>query len=49
MISVEPSARKAWEAINAAAVAVSWPYGLAEIQRMAAEINRKEGAMPCPR
>jgi hypothetical protein len=49
MISVEPGARKAWEAINAAVVAVSWPYELAGVQKMAAEINRREGVMPCPK
>jgi hypothetical protein len=49
MISVEHGARKAWERINAEAEAVSWPYGLAGVQKMAAEINRKEGMMPCPK
>jgi hypothetical protein len=48
MLAIEPGAREAWEKLNAETAAISWPYGLAGIQRMAAEINRKKGAMPCP-
>ena len=48
MLAIEPGARKAWEKLNAEVEAISWPYGLAGVQRMAAEINRKKGAMPCP-
>jgi hypothetical protein len=48
MLAVDLGATKAWRKINEAVTAVSWPYGLAGVQRMAAEINRKKGAMPCP-
>ena len=49
MMAIEPGARKAWEKFNSEVEAVSWPYGLAGIQRMAAEINRKAGNMPANR
>jgi hypothetical protein len=48
MMAIEPGAREAWERLNAETAAISWPYGLAGIQRMAAEINRTNGRMPCP-
>lgn len=48
MLAVDPGARKAWEKINATVEALSHPHGVADVQRMAAEINRKNGRMPTP-
>jgi hypothetical protein len=48
MLAIDPGALKAWKTLNAETAAISWPYGLAGVQRMAAEINRTNGRMPCP-
>jgi hypothetical protein len=50
MLAIDPSARQAWEKLNAEIEidAHSWPYGLSGVKEIAAKINRKKGAMPCP-
>ena len=48
MLAIEPGAGNAWKKLNTETAAISWPYGLAGVQRMAAEINRTNGRMPCP-